>query len=294
MVVVGGYIGQGDECDQPGIYVFDTTSLEWKDKFEAGDHPSEFSPGNSVAAGSYGYKVPDVVQKAIGGNEDGGAEASKPSVSATGGPFATGRAPIYTVTNTVASDSPTGAPSDGGSDSDKDDNDSGKRDDGPNPGLIVAGVIAGIAGALALYLGFCAWLYRRQVGAYQQHLAISNRYGTSPDPSAAMGLFGSRRGRHRQRDPSEHSSFGWVGSGSEPKWLAEPKFVSSEDTTPGTLFGSGSGGYGRISGGSHGDEWRPRTSGSGSGDELLDGQEPSFFSVVMGPRRALRVVNGAD
>ena len=25
---------------------------------------------------------------------------------------------------------------------------------------------------------------------------------------------------------------------------------------------------------------------------LLDGQEPSFFSVVMGPRRALRVVNG--
>lgn len=42
----------------------------------------------------------------------------------------------------------------------------------------------------------------------------------------------------------------------------------------------------------------PRRSDSGesssSAERLLDGQEPSFFNVVMKPRRALRVVNGLE
>lgn len=302
IIIVGGYIGNGDECDTPGIHVFDATTLKWKDKFEAGDHDNDFSSEDSVRGGSFGYKVPTVVQEAIGGNEEGGAEASTPSESPTGGPFKTGKAPVVTITNAGATATvtqpagTTGAPSEDNSNGGNggDDSSSGSSDsDDPNPGLIAAGVIAGVTGALALYLGFCAWLYRRQVTAYQQHLAITNRYGTSPGP-AGMGLFGSRRGRGRTRDPSEHSSFGWVGSGSEPRWLSEPKFVSSEDASPGTASGSGVGGGSGGGGGKNSEETRPRTSGSGSGDELLEGQEPSFFSVVMGPRRALRVVNHGD
>lgn len=303
MIVVGGYVGNENECDSPGIYVFDATTLKWKDKFESGDHDDDYESDNTLRSGSWGYKVPQAVQEAIGGGEDGGADASTPSASATGGPFATGKAPVVTITqagSTATITSPsgsTGEPSDdkdSNSDSDSDSGSSSSSDD-RSPGLIAAGVIAGIAGALAFYLGFCAWLYRRQVRAYKQHLAVANRYGTSPGPgSAALGLFGSRRGRGRKRDPSEHSSFGWVGSGSEPRWLSEPKFVSSEDASPGTA--SGSGGYAGAGGvaGKQSEETRPRTSSSGSGDSLLEGQEPSFFSVVMGPRRALRVVNGAE
>jgi len=43
---------------------------------------------------------------------------------------------------------------------------------------------------------------------------------------------------------------------------------------------------------------QPRRSDSdesnSSAERLLQGQEPSFFSVVMRPRRALRVVNGLE
>ncbi|EJT82046.1 hypothetical protein GGTG_02020, partial [Gaeumannomyces tritici R3-111a-1] len=42
---------------------------------------------------------------------------------------------------------------------------------------------------------------------------------------------------------------------------------------------------------------RSRTSGSdyaSSTEGLLEGQDLSFFSVVMAPRRALRVVNGLE
>lgn len=305
MIVVGGFIGNDNECDSPGIYVFDATTLKWKDKFEAGDHGDDFDSDNIIRAGSWGYKVPQAVQEAIGGGEEGGAEASKPSASATGGPFATGKAPVLTVTqagHTATITSPSGAtggPSGDGDDKSGDNSDSDGSDSSdesePSGGLIAAGVIAGIAGALALYLGFCAWLYRRQVRAYKRHLAISNRYGDSPGPnSAAVGLFA--RGRGRTRDPSEHSSFGWVGSGSEPHWMAEPKFVSSEEPSPGTYSGSGSGlaSAGAAMGKQSDETRRPRTNSEGSSDSLLEGQEPSFFSVVMAPRRALRVVNGGD
>jgi len=36
---------------------------------------------------------------------------------------------------------------------------------------------------------------------------------------------------------------------------------------------------------------RSEDMGYESGDDLLGGQEPSFFSVVLNPRRTLRVVN---
>lgn len=312
IVLVGGYVGKDIPCDSPGIYVFDASELKWKDEFKAGDHAPDFHPDNGVLAGSYGYSVPQLVVDEIGGDEDGGATATTPAAGEpSDGPFATGKPPVFTVTESggVTTITPT-------ADADTSDRNDGDDDGGTAaPGLVAAGVIAGVAGVLALYLGFCAWLYRRQIRAYRQHLAVANRYSNTPGGSASMlqreefrshqqdvpamaSLAATRlpffSGSSRQRaSDSRHSeddteSFGWVGSDREPAWLSEPKWTSDEQSP--AAGGSGSGYISQeTSGGNR------RHSGSGESTEgLIEGQEPSFFSVVMGPRRALRVVNGMD
>ncbi|KAK6213689.1 kelch domain-containing protein [Colletotrichum tabaci] len=317
IIVAGGYIGPDANCESPGVYVFDASNLRWTSSFEAGDHPADLSPENSVLAGSYGYKVPDKVQSVIGGSSDGGATATTPAAGpATGGPFATGRSPVFTITQggstaTITSFGPT---------STSNPDESGGDGRGTNPGLIAAGVIAGILGALALYLGFCAWLYRRQVAAYKQHLSQVNRYsGASPmhfEEAAGFlpGRAAGKGGRGHKRDGSTVSdeSFSWVGTGVEPKWM-------TDDPTPGGSGSGGGAGGGSSSvggpprksedartfrSGPSGTANDPRTSSSrhantdnesvSSTEQLLEGQEPSFFSVVMGPRRALRVVNSSE
>ncbi|CAM1507116.1 Fc.00g067570.m01.CDS01 [Cosmosporella sp. VM-42] len=270
MIVVGGYIGNNTKCDA-GFYVFDASTLSWQDSFKAGDHDPDFHPDNAVLAGSYGYSVPKEVQKVIGGNQDGSATVTTPASGATGGPFATGRAPVFTITQagpTATSTHNSGSGSGG--------DDGGGNDESPR--LIAAGVVAGVLGALALYLGFCAWLYRRQVRAYKRHLAIQNRYSGASTLSSTSLVPPSSTANRGGRN--SHESFGWVGpAGREPKW-------TPDQTTP---SGSGSGG-GKMS-----QDTRPGTSSSGGSTEgLLDGQEPSFFSVVLGPRRALRVVNANE
>ena len=259
IIVVGGYIGKDAACD-PGFYVFNASTLEWQDNFKAGDHDPDAHSDNFVLAGSFGYVVPDAVQKVIGGDQEGSATVTKPAASATGGPFATGRSPVFTVTQAGATATATGAGGSGSSQS---------SDDGSHPGLIAAGVVAGVLGALAIYLGYCAYLYRRQVRAYKRHLAIANRYSGASTTSLVPPP--DTRHSHSTTQDNSNESFGWVGhpgGPSEPRWASEGKL--SEDTRPGTS----------------------RSSGSTEG--LLDGQEPSFFSVVLGPRRALRVVNGAE
>ncbi|KAF4463600.1 ring finger b [Fusarium albosuccineum] len=277
MVVVGG-VGQDIECD-PGMYVFDATSLEWQDKFRAAGHNSDHHPDNFVLAGSYGYQVPEAVRRVVGGDSDGRATATTPAAGpATDGPFLTGKPPVFTITQGATATVQVGET--GTSTASPEDDDKGEV----NGGLVAAGVVAGIFGALALYLGFCAWLYRRQVRAYKHHLAVTNRYSGASNtafiPSAA------------NRAASRESLFGWVGSNRDRGWTTEPKWrlEDEDDTTPSAEASSGSGGAPRRS-----EETRPGTSNSGGSTEgLLEGQEPSFFSVVMGPRRALRVVNGAE
>jgi len=310
IIVAGGYLGEDSQCESPGVYVFDASNLEWTSGFKAGDHPADLNPENSVAAGSYGYQVPGKVQSVIGGNSEGGATATTPAAGpATGGPFATGKPPVFTITQggstaTVTSFGPTSTSAPGESPG-------GSR--GTNPGLIAAGVIAGVLGALALYLGFCAWLYRRQVAAYKRHLSQVNRYsGASPMQFGAAGFFPGRAEKSSRRHNRDNSivseeSFSWVGTGVEPKWM-------TDDPTPGSgSGGTASGGSGSgpkrksedartFKSGPSGND--PRTSSSrhpntdndsiSSTEQLLDGQEPSFFSVVMGPRRALRVVNSTE
>ncbi|KAI0125531.1 kelch domain-containing protein [Xylariales sp. AK1849] len=305
IVVVGGYIGQSTDCDGHGVYNFDASALEWKDSFTAGDHAADLDPGNSVLAGSYGYLVPDTVQSVIGGSSEGGATATTPaSGPATGGPFATGQAPVFTITQsgstaTITNWSPTGT---AGSAS------GGSGSSGPNGGLIAAGVIAGLFGLLACYLGFCTWLYRRQVEAYKKHMLVANEYSgvEGGDTAAGVGIREKLR-KHRRGSSSadDGEQFGWVGQRTEPKWMS-----TSDEPSPGSGTGTGSGSGTRPRPSEDRSPWgwfespasgagvnrnkssATRSTASGnSTDGLLDGREPNFFSVVMGPRRALRVVN---
>lgn len=373
MVVVGGYVGNTIPCDSPGIHIFNATSLKWQSHFTALSTQPDLHPGNSVLANSLGYKVPDAVVRVIGGSPDGGATVSQPAAGpAANGPFATGKSPVFTIT-AGGGPAPTVTAYPNGNPTGPANNGDGSNNNN-NPGLIVAAVLAGIAGVLALYLGYCAWLYRRQVRAYRAHLAVANQYGGAGASKASFGglaAFFGRKGskesrgsrgsrtarklptvvpgsllekggaggrRHGYNDStSTTDSFAWVGR-EEPKaaWLSdEPTplsgtgtsssghrasgaggspyggygrasdeqslgpYVSPHGRVSGSgsgIGGSGSGAYGVMSGGAGmGRRGSVDSGGSSSSTEgLLDGQEPSFFSVVLGPRRALRVVNGLE
>ncbi|KAI1137821.1 hypothetical protein F5Y05DRAFT_419260 [Hypoxylon sp. FL0543] len=316
MVVIGGYVGTEIACDSPGIYSFDASNLQWKDSFAAADHPADDNPDNSILAGSYGYKVPDIVQSVIGGSSDGGATATQPaSGPATDGPFKTGTPPVFTVTQAGSTATITNNP---GATGLSPGNPAASSPSGTNGGLIAAGVIAGLAGLAALYLGFCAWLYRRQVAAYKRHMAVANRYsgaveedgGFGVDAAAAAGGMREKLRKAHRRGSSSGTSehFGWVGHLSEPKWMS-----GGDEPSPGTSgSGTGSGrprpsedrnpwpydsylGAGNAAGVNRSKSSATRSTASGgSAEALLDGRQPNFFSVVLGPRRALKVVNGME
>lgn len=349
MVVVGGFNTTVTSCDSPGVYVFNASSLEWGSSFTALAPSADIDPENTVLGSSYGYTVPDEVVSVIGGDPSGSATVTTPAVSATGGPFATGKPPVFTVTAsgstaTITSPGQTGTA------------DSADGSDGMSGGLIAAIVVACLAGMAAGYLGYCACLYRRQVRAYKTHLAVSNRFPARSASHASFffGAFGGGRkqqsrktrlrGRagagekvaawftadeHRQktREPSSTStsgggeSFAWVGrdrksggyndngglldpNGPTPSSGASNRPASwggygadgkggsdHSGTSPGEVSGTGSGTGSGV-------PQRRSSAGGGSTtsstEGLLEGQEPSFFSVVLGPRRALRVVNGLE
>lgn len=408
MIVVGGYTG-GNTCDSPGIYVFNATSLKWQSEFTALDHDPDLYPENSVLGNSFGYQVPEPVASVIGGSGSGGATATQPAAgSATAGPFATGKPPVLTVTATAwgPGATTTAKPGDPGSPT----NTETTKNKDRKAGLIAAGVIAGLLGLLAIYLGYCAWLYRRQVRAYKTHLAVANRYSTPhhPGASTASGLaaffglgsvgrkHGSQNSRHsataplstsgsagaavagsnRNRPISSNSSISYSSNNNygyggipamEPKVLFEdgdqsgyatsrtshshshtasrggsgyprPSLGSSthaqyppmppmpaaaaagvssfgsgsspwtdatgtnttpatSDPSPGTVNAPGKviHSHAEIQNDAADGEFYDEARGSVSSTErLLEGVEPSFFSVVMGPRRALRVVNGLE
>ncbi|KAK3987573.1 hypothetical protein QBC44DRAFT_117838 [Cladorrhinum sp. PSN332] len=384
ILVVGGYTGEQSACESPGIWVFNATSLTWSSRFTSLDHPSDISPENSVLGNSYGYQVPAPVYSVIGGGANGGATLTTPSAGQpTAGPFATGKPPVFTVTEsgstaTITHWGPGTTTTDGAVIPGEP---PASEDGGVSGGLIAAGVIAALAGLAAGYLGYCAWLYRRQVRAYKSHLAISNRY-TGPAGASTSGLgslaaffWGSRKAS-KKSNKSTASAAGPSALNTEKEHPAQPRFSSdtidswfqsgnmmptepkimfddhggggsSERPSPGSGITGTSGtnstslhpassgsavGLGRpagwwreggstaASGSGSGSGARTQGTGTGSGitpdsvprpaplrrsrstsggstsstELLLDGQEPSFFSVVMGPRRALRVVNGLE
>jgi hypothetical protein len=344
MVVVGGFVGNNISCDSPGIYVFNASSLEWANTFNtlsrsssgsgSGSASSKSNPvaGSSVFQGSYGYAVPALVQSIIGGSSLGGATATQPAAgSATAGPIATGKPPTFTITQSgstivqTAHSTPTASTETGG------DNSANSNKKGTNTGAIVAGVIAGVLGCLAVYLAFCTWLYRRQLRIYKDHVAMAQRnaFAASPDHGeewnssiegrdsgikmsqiaggAVLGPFGTPIGprSNNSNNSSPHRpSMGGDSAGSHHLTPAtaesginsgQGSFVYGGGTMPGPSRHEA---YGRLSEENDGTGYTGAghmaasvTTAHSSMDDLLGGQEPSFFSVVLNPRRTLRVVN---
>jgi hypothetical protein len=337
MIVVGGYVGKDIACDSPGMYVFNTSSLQWSNSFTSlsGGSTSSDIEKSSPLQGSFGYQVPGAVQSVIGGGSSGGASATQPAAgSALAGPIATGKPPTFTVTqsgSTVFSTStPTAAVNPGTS--------SPRPASKTNIGAIAAGVAAAVLAALAGYLAFCTWLYRKQLNIYKDHVAMGQRRNLSPVPwgvaaglkrpsekvgaqGAMIGPFGtdiSNSGTNSAGRPS-------VGSSNNAGAVSSSNRASSSNRTPSSngpaadpvVFGGGVMPGGGIAGKGYGYGAEPyvrlsedqeflhtqssggqtpygRPSGStthSSTEDLLGGQEPSFFSVVLNPRRTLKVVN---
>jgi hypothetical protein len=284
MIVVGGFVNQEISCDSPGIYVFNMSSLEWKDQFTALTGDKAFitysggdSKGNPLAQqanqrgfgskagleGSYGYAVPKQVQQVIGGKETGGATVTAPVQTPTGGPLATGKPQTYTVTGpngAVITEIVTGSGS------------ANSGPSGPNVGAIVAGVVAGVFFVIACYFAFCAWVYRRQVQIWKQHAAMVQTRANNEK----MGTLTSSSAKNSsERPPRTLDSSHGAAAG-------------SFDITRGTSA-ENAGAYTGAAGG-----WGRRSSEGSVTEDLLSGQEPSFWGtrgVLLNPRRSLRVIN---
>lgn len=289
MVVVGGYVGQDLSCDSPGVYIFNTSSLRWNNNYAALVGGNDFNQQKaqeddpSALQGSYGYTVPDAVREVIGGNELGAATITAPAQTVLAGPFATGRPVTYTVTQSDGSVATETATAVGGSNG---------GNEGPNVGAIVAGVIAGLFAVLAAYLGFCAWVYRRQLALYKRHVAMSQRQslGIAPPPIIGMGGSGGKAGYDT---PMEKSS------------LDATSASSSSNARSGANAGRtalGLGGYQQVLTTPNpfaGNLDRVSTNSANGGlatarsstDDLMEGQEPTFLGVLLSPRRSLKVIN---
>ena len=273
MIVVGGYVGQDLSCDSPGVYVFDLSKLKWQTQFTAlaGSNSQDQQPSqqknsedsNKIGlSGSYGYQVPVAVQSVIGGNGNGGASLTTPVQSATLGPIATGKPATFTVTQNGAVVTQTGQPDPRNPTSPSYVN----KKSGPNIAAIVAGVVAGLFAIAAAYFAFCAWVYRRQLALYKNHVAMSQR--------AAMTGTGAEKGGYLGIPPQSSSGSTRPGKSSTDEPIgpaASSGGPQSVNTPPKGVGGSGS--------------------VNSSTDDLMAGQEPSFLGVLLSPRRSLRVIN---
>ncbi|KAH3920012.1 hypothetical protein HBH56_021580 [Parastagonospora nodorum] len=276
MIVVGGYIDPNLSCESPGVYVFNMSSLSWSDQFTAltGNVATEAFSGpeskgnplaqqfnqrgygaNSGLQGSYGYAVPAPVQQAIGGVATGGATLTAPLRTPTAGPLATGKPLTWPVPNNGTN---------GG-------NNSSNGPSGPNIGAIIAGVIAGVFFLIACYFAFCAWIYRKQVQIWKNHAAMVQTRANNEKQNTLTSSSGKNSS---ERPPVTLGSSHGAAAG-------------SFDIARGA---SGGDGYTSVPAG----EWTRRSSNGSIHDDLLSGQEPSFWGtrgVLLNPRRSLRVIN---
>jgi len=250
-------VGTQISCDFPGIYVFDASKLTWQTSYNAlsgaddQSHQLSQEDGEDGLAGSYGYQVPDIVQKVIGGDAAGGATVTTPAASPQGGPLATGGPITYTATISGQVVTETGISNASGG---------GNANSGPNIAAIVAGVIAGLLAILAGYLGFCVYAYRRQLSLYKAHVAAVHRAQTAPQNEKPPPFLAA--GKMSSTEPSSHGPSSTAGGSGHQ--------TGDESIPPVPTLHRG-------------------PSNASTAD--MEYQEPSFIGVLMRPRRSLRIVN---
>jgi len=249
--------------------------------------------------GSYGYEVPAVVQSVIGGSALGGATVTAPAQTPTGGPFATGSPITYTVTasngatvtETSSPSSGSGSGSGGSGGSGTTPGSEGNGSSGPNIGAIVAGVVAGVLAVVALYLGFCTWVYRRQLQLYKNHVAMAQRahLGTPGIIGAGIPVPGGKisapsSNQKSSFDSRSHNSGEASGTGSgsnSGRGTGRPPVTTYQQLASNNPYAA------QVYGPAQGNI----STANSSTEDLMSAQEPSFIGVFLNPRRSLRVVN---
>jgi hypothetical protein len=330
LVSIGGYVGKDISCDSPGIYVFNASSLQWTNSFTSLSTPSgsfDASQGSSVLQGSIGYQVPAPVQSVIGGSSQGGATATTPAAgAATAGPMATGKPPTFTITQSgstvIQTAHSTSTVSPGSSSQNK-----GAIIAGTIAGVlaILAGYLAFCTWLyrkqLRLYKNHVAMAQRTAFtnspdhGNWGSEIGSGNgsggRINEKVGTGVMLGPFGTEIGGSGSGSAGRSSvgeSAGSVG-GSGLQTVLTPSSGPPGESGGSSGYGGGvmpgRGQYGMayddhhegteyLSAGALGPSYLGRPSGStahSSMEDLISGQEPSFFSVVLNPRRTLRVVN---
>lgn len=267
MVVWGGYVGQDLSCDSPGIYVFNLSSLSWQNEYRALDDSDSLNrqaaqdEDASALAGSFGYAVPGKVQEVIGGNAVGSATITEPVQTPTSGPMATGSPRTYTVTGadgSVATE--TFVPGSGSGSGN-----SGSSS-GANAGAIAGGVLAGVLAIVALYLGYCVYVYRKQLAVYKNHVAMAQREHLAGDGGRAFLGVAASAGKSSKEKSQTSSSRG-----------------RSSDERSAYAQGWGNNNPYRQS--------NDAATARSSTEDIQLAQEPSFVGIMLNPRRSLRVVN---
>lgn len=282
MVVIGGYVGQELSCDSPGIYVFNTSSLEWQSSYTALSDSDPLNRQKSQAKdpnalqGSYGYQVPVVVQSVIGGNAAGSATVTAPAQTPKSGPLATGSPVTYTVTGSdgaVTTETSTSGSSGGSS-----------RSNGGNTNLaaiIAPSVVAAVFFLIALYLAFCAYIYRKQVKQYKNHAAMlqhDNLMNEKDGPPTGFWVSRPPRSAGNTNSNSDRLSSDRRSQNSGPAGSGEGSSRRDQEAMEHYPYNSVM-------------ALKQAATANSSTEDLMRGQEPSFLGVLLAPRRSLRVVN---
>ncbi|EME80813.1 uncharacterized protein MYCFIDRAFT_1070, partial [Pseudocercospora fijiensis CIRAD86] len=260
MVMVGGYVGdQSLTCESPGIYVFDMSAAQWVNEFTAkfNQQPNQKYSADSPGGleGSYGYTVPQAVIDVVGGDKSGGATLTTPINTATAGPMATGKPITYTLPDGSTTTSTSSPDSSGNSGSDN------STGNGTNVGAIVAGCVAGILGVIILYLLYCVFIYRKRLALYKRHVEMSQAQARGEKLTPVSALLATNNSSNAT--PSDPST--------GARWMTRTSDSGSHE----------SGSYHPVR----------RNSNVSVNEDLLAGQEPTFFGTLLHPRRSLRVVN---
>ncbi|CZS90713.1 hypothetical protein WAI453_004002 [Rhynchosporium graminicola] len=294
----------------------------------SGQFSETVDQGFSIIQGSRGYQVPALVQSVIGGSSNGGATATSPAVgAATAGPIATGKPPTFTVTQSGSIVTQTASPGPGSGSSNNGIKKTGTNTGAVIAGVI-AGLFAILAAYLAfcswlyrkqlkLYKDHVAMAQRTAFTNSPENAMWSSETGSEhlamvksneKPPGVLLGPFGTEIAGSGGR---QSGSVGRSSTGSRLTPGSGAAGTSGESS--GSAYEHGYGGgvmpggrYGRMSEGDEGIEYLGATDPGGYGhgppegrsqtahssvEDLLGGQEPSFFAVILNPRRTLRVVN---
>jgi hypothetical protein len=293
MIVVGGNVAKDLACDSPGVYVFNTSSLEWIRSFTPLSSPDDnpFSQQlnqrgatkDSGLRGSYAYKVPSPVIAKIGGNENGLATVTVPLYGIATWAHTTS---VSYDTNmplvTAAPPAPSAAPAKSG---------------GTNIGAIVAGSVAGFFFLIAVYLALCALVYRQQIAAYKKHIV-------------AQGRPRSQRTWGGEKGAAAGATVNKAGSWRKASWFSGRGGSQKSEDSDNSQTALGSKGemegsrYGAASPTSPHVEPPPRSplrgapkpfasAGAAHSSEDLGSanMQPSYWGVLLHPRQNLRVIN---